>query len=113
MPLSEVFVQGFLLVLDKLPELSSAPVIGISGLVSGGDSSGSVCPPVWVRWVAPLPYHLIFQAFVFISASYSSESDDDSLVILAAAIIVRNCRRPIVVSFVSPVSFLSTIRILN
>ena len=76
-----------------LPELSSAPVISISGLVSGGSSSGAVRPPEWVRGVALLP-HLLFRA-------------------LAAAVTVWSYRRPLVVFLVSPVSFLGTVRILN
>ena len=62
-------------------------------LISGGSSFGAVRPPVWVGWVALLP-HLLFRA-------------------LAAAVTVWSCRRPLVVSLVSPVSFLGTVCILN
>ena len=81
----------FILVLDTLPELSSVPVISISGLVSGGSCCGAVRPPVGVRWVALLPPHLLFRA-------------------LAAAVTVWSCRRPLVVFLASPVSFLGTVR---
>ena len=69
-----------------LPELSSALVISISGLISGGSSCGAVHPPVWVRCVALLPRLLLFRA-------------------LAAAVTVWNRRRPPVVFLVSPVFF--------
>ena len=84
-------------------------------LGSGGDSSCFVRPPVWVRWVAPLPHLLLFRAFCLhllelLSSSLLHILPNRMMIFrLAAAITVGNCRHPLVVSFVSPVSFLATV----